>query len=242
MKLTQHGSNIVQLTRFPLLFPVSCYLVREDDGLTLIDTGISGSAGRITSAAEAIGGRIVRIALTHAHGDHAGALDALHEQLPNAEILVGERESRLLMGDMELETGEPKTKLRGSYVTAETRPTDLLNPGMSVGSLDVVAAPGHTPGHLAFFDRRDRTLIAGDALQTRGGVGVSGKVQVLFPFPALATWHKPSALTSARALYDLAPARLLVGHGKGVENPLPAMERAICDAARSFEPNLANVT
>jgi len=41
------------LTRFPRLFPfpVNCYLVREDDGLTLIDTGISGSAPAILAAA-----------------------------------------------------------------------------------------------------------------------------------------------------------------------------------------------
>ena len=40
MKVTTYGNNLIQLTRLPLLFPVNCYLVREDDGFTLIDTGL----------------------------------------------------------------------------------------------------------------------------------------------------------------------------------------------------------
>ncbi len=90
---------------------------------------------------------------------------------------------------------------------------------------------GHTPGHIALFDRRDGTLIASDACQTKAGVAVSGTVQWLFPFPALATWHRPSALASARRLRSLAPTRLAVGHGDVLEEPLAAMDRAIAIAA-----------
>jgi glyoxylase-like metal-dependent hydrolase (beta-lactamase superfamily II) len=45
---------------------VNAYLVREDDGLTVIDTMIGGSAGKIIAGAEARGGPIVRILLTSA--------------------------------------------------------------------------------------------------------------------------------------------------------------------------------
>ncbi|HMN27900.1 MAG TPA: hypothetical protein PKE45_07055 [Caldilineaceae bacterium] len=60
---------------------------------------------------------------------------------------------------------------------------------------------------------------------------MSGTVQWLFPFPALATWHRPSALASARRLRSLAPTRLAVGHGDVLEEPLAAMDRAIAIAA-----------
>lgn len=50
----------------------------------------------------------------------------------------------------------------------------------------MVAAPGHTPDQIAFFDERDRTLIAGDAFQTQGGTAVSGVMRKRFPFPAMA--------------------------------------------------------
>ena len=98
-----------------------------------------------------------------------------------------------------------------------------------------MASPGHTPGHASFFDVRDKTLIAGDAFQTQGGIAVSGVIRWLFPLPAMATWHKPSALKSAQALRALNPARLAVGHGKVLENPLAAMDQAIRVAQNKFD-------
>jgi glyoxylase-like metal-dependent hydrolase (beta-lactamase superfamily II) len=97
-----------------------------------------------------------------------------------------------------------------------------------------VSTPGHTPGHIALLDRRDGALIAGDAFQTKAGVAVAGTVQWLFPFPAWATWHRPSALASARRLHALAPTRLAIGHGDVLEQPLAAMERAIQITARAL--------
>ncbi len=47
MSMTQHGAALVQLTRLPRLFPVNCYLVREDDGWTLIDAALPRSAPAI---------------------------------------------------------------------------------------------------------------------------------------------------------------------------------------------------
>jgi glyoxylase-like metal-dependent hydrolase (beta-lactamase superfamily II) len=230
MKMTTHGAHLIQLTRWPLLFPVNVYLVREDDGFTLIDAAVPGSTRAILAAAHALGAPIVRIALTHGHGDHVGSLDALHAALPAAEVLMTERTARLLAGDLSPAPDEPQTKLRGSWKVCSTRPTRTLRPGDRVGSLEVIAAPGHSPDNIAFLDTRDRTLIAGDAFQTRGGVAVSGTVLPLFPFPAMATWHKPTALASARSLRTLAPSRLAVGHGVVIDNPAEAMDRAIATA------------
>jgi glyoxylase-like metal-dependent hydrolase (beta-lactamase superfamily II) len=235
MRFTNHGDYLVQLTRYPRMFPVNCYLVREDDGLTLVDAGLGGSAEAILEAARAIGLPIQRIVLTHAHGDHIGSVDALHQLLPAAEIMVSARDARFLAGDMRLEPEEPQAKLRGDYRTIAARPTRLLSDGDRVASLQVVGAPGHTPGHIALFDTRDGTLIAGDAFQTRAGVAVAGTVRPLFPFPAMATWHRPTALASARRLRALEPARLAVGHGEVLERPLPAIDGAIDVAARAVK-------
>ena len=72
---------------------------------------------------KAAGGReIKRIALTHAHGDHVGSLDALAEQLPGVEVLISGRDARLLAKDMTLDPGEEKGKLRGGYPGAKTPP------------------------------------------------------------------------------------------------------------------------
>jgi len=227
MKVTTHGNYLIQLTR---LVAFNCFLVREDDGFTLVDTGLAGSAKDILEAARQQGAPIVRIALTHAHVDHVGSLDALRDELPDAEVVITARDARFLAGERSLDPGEPQDKLRGGYVTCKTRPTRTLAHGDRVGSLEVISTPGHTPGHAAFLDTRDRTLIAGDAFQTQGGIAVSGIIRPLFPLPALATWHKPTALKSARLLCELEPRRLAVGHGRVLTDPVPAMQRAIAVA------------
>jgi glyoxylase-like metal-dependent hydrolase (beta-lactamase superfamily II) len=230
MKTTQYGANLTQITRLPLVFPVNCYLVREDDGLTLIDTGMSGGAKGILAVAQSLDAPIKRITLTHAHGDHAGSLDELRAALPEAEVLLTARQARLLLGDYHLDPDEPQTKVKGWWQVRQTKPDRVIAPGERVGSLQIVASPGHTPDHISFFDPRDGALIAGDAFQTRGGIAVSGTMRLLFPFPALATWDKATALRSAQSLQALNPARLAVGHGGVLENPIGAMNKAIIAA------------
>jgi glyoxylase-like metal-dependent hydrolase (beta-lactamase superfamily II) len=223
----------MSLTRVSRFGFVNAYLVEEEDGLTLIDTAIPGSAKAIRAAAEKLGRPIVRIALTHAHGDHIGSLDALAGALPGVEVVISDRDARLLAKNKTTDPGEPpEAKMRGSYPGAKTKPTRTLSEGDRVGSLEVVAAPGHTPGHVAFLDTRDRTLIAGDAFSTLGGMATSAKANPLFPLPVIATWHKPTALESARKLRALDPARLAVGHGPIVDAPGAAMDKAIARAAR----------
>ena len=218
------------MNRISRLGMVNAYLVEEDDGLTVIDTMTGGSAGRIVGAAEAVGAPIARIVLTHAHGDHIGSLDELKKRVAGAEVIISTRDARFLGKDMSLDPGEPKDKLRGGYPGAETRPDRTVDPGDEIGSLEVIAAPGHTPGHVALLDRRDRTLYCGDAYSTLGGVATSAKLNPRCPI-ALFTWHRPTELESARALRALEPARLAPGHGKVVEAPLEAMDRAIARAA-----------
>ncbi|QBD76344.1 MBL fold metallo-hydrolase [Ktedonosporobacter rubrisoli] len=231
MKITAHGSHLIQLCYLGMM---NCYFIRENDGLTLIDTALASCAKPIMQAAQQLGQPIVRIVLTHAHSDHVGGLDALHELLPEAEVAIMARDARFLKGDMSLDPDEPQVKLRGGYPICKTQPSRLLHEGEHIGSLEVVATPGHTPGHAAFLDTRDRTLIAGDALQTLGGVAVSGTLKPFFPLPALATWHKPSALASARKLLALEPSRLAIGHGRVLEQPQAAMDQAIEVLAREL--------
>ena len=221
--------NTTRISRFGF---VNAYLVREDDGLTLVDTMLPRSAKAILRAAGELGAPIVRIALTHAHGDHIGSLDALAAALPGVEVVISERDERLLRKDFSLDPGEPQRKPRGSLPGAKTRPTRTLTAGETVGSLEVVAAPGHTPGHVAYLDRRDGTLFCGDAYTTLGGVATTDKVRLPFPLASMATWDPATELESARALSALAPNRLAPGHGKIVDAPVGAMEAAIAKASK----------
>jgi glyoxylase-like metal-dependent hydrolase (beta-lactamase superfamily II) len=210
---------------------VNAYLVAEEDGLTLVDAMLPRTHKKILAAAERLGAPIRRIALTHAHGDHIGALDALAAALPGVEVLISARDARLLDKDRSLDPGEPGDKVRGGVPGTKTKPTRTFAPGESVGSLEVHAAPGHTPGHVAFRDPRDGTLYCGDAYATVARVATTAKPDWRFPLTGFATWPKPTALASARALRALDPARLAPGHGKVVESPGAAMDAAIARGA-----------
>lgn len=234
MRVTRLTPHLIQLTRYPVAFPMNCYLVLEDDGLTLVDSTMSSPADDVARLVAQVGKALRRVALTHAHGDHAGGVAGVRSRFPGVEVSIGERDAPLLAADLTLRSGEPQTPVKGFFAKIDWKPDRVLKPGDRVGSLEVAPAPGHTPGHLAFLDSRDRSVIAGDAFQTRGGMAVSGVLRPLFPFVALATWHKPTALATAIALRDLKPSLLAVGHGRALNEPAQAMDRAIDTARTAF--------
>jgi glyoxylase-like metal-dependent hydrolase (beta-lactamase superfamily II) len=205
---------------------IKCFLVREDDGLTLVDTCLAGSAPGIHKVARSLGTAIRRIVLTHAHIDHVGSADALIQQIPGVEFVVGQRESRLLQKDFSLDAGETGKTLFG-YPGAASRPTRVLVDGERVGSLQAIFSPGHTPGHMSYLDVRDGSLIVGDAFTTQMGVIVAGVFKFYFPFPGLFSWNREVAAESGRKLRNFKPTRLAVGHGKTIESPLAAMDQAV---------------
>jgi glyoxylase-like metal-dependent hydrolase (beta-lactamase superfamily II) len=230
MKLIREMPDLFRLVG---RLPINSYFVREDDGLTLVDTNLPGRAHRIVEIALRLELPIRRIVLTHAHVDHAGSLDAICELLPSADVFVGARESRLLEQDFSLDRTEPQMKIRGRFAAVKTKP-GLLDPGDHVVSLRALSTPGHTPGHFSFFDERNGALLTGDAFQTAGGLAVSGDLRVFFPFPAISTWNKPLALESARLLRDINPTCLAPGHGRVLQLPLARIDRAVRRAARNF--------
>ena len=220
VKLIAVTDNLIQLTRLRF---VNAYLVREEDGFTLVDTTTGGAADALIAAAGRTGGEIRRIALTHGHGDHVGSLDALKERLGDSvQVLMPELDARIHAGEKVTEG-----KLPGAWPKLETVPDVRLVDGERVGSLEVVLTPGHTPGHVAFIDTRDGVLIAGDTFTAYGGLAVASHFYPRFPFAAMASWDKTKVLESAARLRSLDPAVLVVGHGPAVRDPGAAMDQAI---------------
>lgn len=179
---------------------VNCYLVEEEDSLTLIDTGPASFVKIILRQAQLLRKPIRNILITHSHPDHIGGLDKLMSLLPPGPNLLR-----------------------------------LPRDGERCGSLEVISTPGHTEDSLSFLDTRNCYLIAGDAMQTAGGIAVAGKIRMLFPIPGLATQNKKEAVKSAQKLLERSPALLAVGHGAMLPNPKEAMKNAIDEAQRALK-------
>lgn len=188
---------------------VNAYLV----GDVLVDTGLRTSAGRIRSA---LGGRALRaIALTHAHGDHGGSARAL-----NAPVWVGARDRAATeSGKAEVKAPFDKPGVSviagalGNFpavpVARELHEGDELAAGFTV-----IDAPGHSPGHVAFWRESDRVLICGD---------VFFNMHILTTIPGLRqppgpfTFDPAENRKSERKLARLEPAVAGFGHGPVIE-------------------------
>lgn len=161
------------LHRVPLLGSAA-FLVVDDDEMTLVDAGLRGSGPLLRRYLDGLGRSprdIARIVCTHAHPDHIGGVREI-VALTGAEVLMHPADvERLRIGVREALVG-----LRPSAVVAllTTGPEDArpLLDGMrlpGLGGIEAVHAPGHTPGSVCLYSRRERLLLVGDVLQVIGG-------------------------------------------------------------------------
>jgi glyoxylase-like metal-dependent hydrolase (beta-lactamase superfamily II) len=79
--------------------------------------------------------------------------------------------------------------------------------------LRAIPTPGHAPDHLCFFDERAGDLFCGDLIRAEGSIVI----------PASRGGHMGQYLASLRAVRDLAPRRLLPGHGPIIDDPARAI-------------------
>jgi glyoxylase-like metal-dependent hydrolase (beta-lactamase superfamily II) len=214
------------------------YLWRDPDGLTLIDTGLPGSAPLIAEAIRQAGYQpadVRQVVLTHFHADHIGAAADL-TGWGDVEVLAHHADAPFIRAQA---AGPPPDLARWEQPIYDqvmnqlpSRPavppridrelTDGDELGFGDGAV-TVAVPGHTPGSIALYLPRHQVLFTGDAAARRhDGEVICGVFNV----------DRARAAASFRRLAGLSVAVACFGHGE----PLTKHAAATLEAAARSLP------
>jgi glyoxylase-like metal-dependent hydrolase (beta-lactamase superfamily II) len=197
---------------------VNAFLI-EDDGLTLVDTGLPGSTAKIFTALREDGKNpadIKRIILTHLHAGHSGNAADIKRQT-NARVYAHHTDAPLLEQGI---SGRPLTLTPGlvnkliyqlvikgpSTAVAPVAVEEKLRDGDVIpllGGIQVVHTPGHSAGHVALLLPSEGVLIAADLCSHVLGLAYS----TLYEDQALG---RQSILKASHLSFDTA----VFGHGR----------------------------
>jgi glyoxylase-like metal-dependent hydrolase (beta-lactamase superfamily II) len=205
----------VQATSHPRK-TTNIYLLDDDDGVVVYETGAVHNATEIRQAAASRGG-ISRIVLSHAHADHRGGASKLGAPIfcHPAERSGAEGDGWLddilaNIDDPALRALVPKfmLELDGGPVTIEGTVAD----GDTVAGCEVLHLPGHTPGQIGLWRQSDRLAIVSDAVFMWNPFTIDGLPgRVRLP-PLMLRPDDQAARASMRRIAALDPATLWLGH------------------------------
>ena len=161
--------NILQIrTRF-----VCFYVLRDGDGLYLIDTGFLGGMRSLKRGLKERGWEdlpVRGVFLTHGHLDHVFNVSAVLREYPDAWVAAPAGDRELMQGKFMGASGLGKIAGIGQQMAAAMfryrKPESVryFEPGESFdvcGGLLSIPLPGHTPGHCGYL-LGDDLLFAGD--------------------------------------------------------------------------------
>ena len=262
MPAVEMVENIYQV-RLPLPFAlnhVNCYVLRDDDGWTILDTGlnrpeIQATWQRAFDQLEIEPTMVRQIIVSHMHPDHFG-LAGWFQQLTGAPVLMSPREQALarhvwfndgwnaddmtdywylagIVEDIRDVVTAATTRLRSATMPLPAHIADLAS-GSSIRlagrDFRTIHAPGHSDGQLIFYDQSDRLLLSAD--------------QVLMKItPNIGLWPETEPdplgryLDSLRSLLALDVTLALPGH----RNPIEDWQRRLNELLIHHDTRLAHV-
>ena len=208
---------------------MNAYLIEDDGGVTLYDSGIRGMGRGLTRAADRLGG-LRRVVLGHAHPDHRGGAAGL-----GAPIYCHAEERADVEGDGgvryfdygELETARLRATMPWLMRLVDGGPLEVagtLSEGDEVAGFQVLHLPGHAPGLIALWREPDRLALVSDLFYTFGPGPPPGVPRVPKTAYNLDTER---ARASIRRLAAMEPAAAWPGHAEPVTGDVRAqLERA----------------
>lgn len=227
---------------------VNWVLVREGQDVLAIDSGYPGYLAAFDASVRAIGrqsGDIRAVLLTHAHVDHTGAVNPLHErhttpvyldpaEVPNARRDVHEQAGPADIARNIWRPGVASWAVRVVRVGATLdEPIRHAEAFPSPGALDLPGHPvpvsthGHTSGHSAYLLPDAGVIVTGDALVTAHAVTSERGPHVLPGY-----FNSGDAVRGLDALTDLPADRIAPGHGPARRMPISTAVEMAREAAR----------
>jgi glyoxylase-like metal-dependent hydrolase (beta-lactamase superfamily II) len=239
----------------PLRYVLS-YLIEHDSGFVMVDTGWNHpESWRVLQAGlaecEIPMTAITAVVITHVHPDHHG-LSAKVAAESGAWIGMHEREADFLtvninrvgmavnrMGGYLDWTGAPPDHLAQMSERRENRPGPMAMPDRLIAhgdridvpgvALRAIWTPGHSPGHLCFYDETRDLLLTGDHVLPRITPNISSYERTS---TALADY-----LQSLQSLQGMQPAEVLPAH----EYRFADLDSRLADLAGHHAERLAEI-
>lgn len=241
-------ANMLPLKRFEL--PYAPVVINTGNEVVLIDTG-NGSvrqpeSGHLVEGLAAAGytpDQIDVVVLTHLHPDHIGGLmEKTGAVFSNARYVCGTREydfwSPKELLDAEAGLARRARSVQDNVVPLAAKMTFVEDGGDVVSGIRAIAAPGHTPGHLAFHveSEGERLLVWGDAV-------VHYVISFQRPdWPLAADMDKGVAAETRQKLLGMAAADKILVTGYHLPFPALGYVESVEDAFRfvplSYQLNL----
>ncbi|APF27068.1 metallo-beta-lactamase superfamily protein [Clostridium sporogenes] len=166
-----------------VIFPV---ILSDEKENILIDCGYPNFLPLIKITAKANGidiSKLTKIIITHHDFDHMGTLAEFKREYPDIKILASIDDEKYISGkekSLRLQQAEsiydklPEEEKKSAKEfqdfigTIENVPVDVClrdkDSFSSCGGVEIIATPGHMPGHISIYIKDSKTLIAGDAL------------------------------------------------------------------------------